>query len=192
MTGERTIYALKLLVMTGFLCSLHQCAPRTGKSLLTLFFDGVPLTDSVKTEAAAERTDAEAGTGEAEAALAEPVPSLVVHYPYAERECESCHDPSSLGRMLEPEPALCYMCHEDLTSVYPVLHGPVGGGYCTACHDPHSSKAGSLLRFNGRDLCLYCHVEKEVLKNEIHEGLEEMACSDCHNPHGGEDMNFLY
>ena len=94
--------------------------------------------------------------------------------------------------MLEPEPALCYMCHEDLTSVYPVLHGPVGGGYCTACHDPHSSKAGSLLRFNGRDLCLYCHVEKEVLKNEIHEGLEEMACSDCHNPHGGEDMNFLY
>ena len=189
--GKRAIYTLSLLVMTGGLVSLRQCAPGTGQHLLSVFFDGVPATDTSGTGELPDSSSI-AIAADTAIALAEENRSLVVHYPYAERECESCHDPASLGRMLEPQPDLCYMCHEDLGTLYPVLHGPVGGGYCTACHDPHSSEKKALLRYTGRALCLYCHLEEDILKNEIHLGLEEMQCTDCHDPHGGEDMNFLY
>lgn len=182
-----------ILMGTGVVVgSLQQCAPRTGRSLLNFFFDGVPVADSMARGGSHDSTVAAVPEGETLASGPEEGPSLVVHYPYAERECESCHDPASLGSMLEPQPDLCYMCHEDLGSVYPVLHGPVGGGYCTACHDPHSSGEEHLLRRGGRALCLYCHLEKDVLKNEMHEGLDDMACTDCHAPHGGEESNLLY
>ena len=190
--GRKAKYALILLVLSGYLVSLHQCSPRAGQHLLTLFFDGVPVTDSIASGASPDSAALAGEAGETVASVAEQVPSLVVHYPYAERECELCHDPGSLGRMLEPQPDLCYMCHEDLGALYPLLHGPVGGGYCTACHDPHTSDKSSLLRLDGRALCLYCHLEEDVLRNEIHEGMEEMECTDCHNPHGGEDSSFLY
>ncbi len=180
------------MVMAGFPVTLHQCAPKTGRSLLTLFFDGVPAQDSQLPVASSDTLATGPMAGEATEGTVEERSSLVVHYPYAERECSMCHDPGSLGRMLEPQPALCYMCHEELGSVYPVLHGPVGGGYCTACHDPHSSPGPALLRFTGQELCFYCHTEEDVMKNEMHEGLDGMACTDCHNPHGGEDQYMLY
>lgn len=110
-----------------------------------------------------------------------------IHYPYAEKECVACHDEQSLGRMTEPEPGLCYICHEDLSGIYAYLHGPVAGGYCSSCHNPHSSEHESLLRFSGDQLCFHCHTEEDVYRNEMHSDLDGMACTDCHNAHGGED-----
>ena len=190
--GKSSGTAGLLVVVAGILVTLYQCAPGTGRSLLTVFFDGVPEEDSLVAGAAPDTLALEPAAGQASPGTAEAGPSLVVHYPYAERECGSCHDPGSLGRMLEPQPELCYMCHEELGSVYPVLHGPVGGGYCTACHDPHSSPGPALLRITGQELCFYCHAEEDVLKNEVHGDLDGMACTDCHNPHGGEDQFILY
>lgn len=173
-----------LLLFSGMIL-LCRCSPRAGKSLLTFFFDGVPETD---TTLLAELALTHADSTGPEAELDRPeIHSVWVHYPYAEKECAACHDEQSLGRMTEPEPGLCYICHEDLSGNYVYLHGPVAGGYCSSCHNPHRSENESLLRFSGNQLCFYCHTEEDVYRNEMHLDLGEMVCNDCHNPHGGED-----
>jgi len=179
-----------LLLAAVFL--LAQCAPRTGRSLLHVFFDGVPEADSVKVadpgmeEVMPDSSGVLTGESQPESK------GYLVHMPYGERECGACHDENSLGEMVEPQPGLCYMCHEDLGTQYNYLHGPVAGGYCTSCHDPHMSKKEKLLRLTGDLLCFHCHEEESVRRNEMHEDLEGMVCSDCHNPHGGEDKYIFY
>ncbi|MCK5065893.1 MAG: hypothetical protein KAR16_00580 [Bacteroidales bacterium] len=154
---------------------------------MNFFFDGVPETDTADVNLADLEETSIDSMGPTEELLALEMPSHMVHYPYEERECASCHNELSLGTMVEPQPGLCYICHEDFSTVYNYLHGPVAGGYCTSCHDPHMSESGKLLRLTGDDLCFNCHREVSVLQNEMHEGLEGMFCTDCHNPHGGED-----
>jgi len=166
---------------------LSQCSPYTGKNLLNFFFDGVPESDTLL----AGTMDPEDAAPDS-LALSEGMPVLsgpshTVHYPYEEGECASCHNENSLGTLVEAQPDLCYLCHEDLSASYGYLHGPVAGGYCTSCHDPHRSKSGKLLRLTGEALCFYCHEKESVVKNEMHQDLEGMFCMDCHNPHGGED-----
>lgn len=163
---------------------LSQCAP-SGKSLLTFLFDGVPEPDSTLAESQSINPKDSIDSGIENSAHA--VSMQFVHYPYQEKECAACHDPLSLGTMVEPQPGLCYVCHEDFSTRFITLHGPVAGGYCTACHDPHMSEKEKLLRFTGEQLCFHCHQAESVYKNEMHEGLEGMTCTDCHNPHGGED-----
>jgi predicted CXXCH cytochrome family protein len=168
---------------------LFQCSPRAGKSLLNFFFDGVPGNDS---------TLAIPGTGSAEEALmpqdsaAGAKTEILVHVPYGEKECSICHDENAPGTMVEPQPGLCYLCHEDLGSQYNYLHGPVAGGYCTSCHDPHISRSGKLLRYTGDGLCFYCHDSERLYRTEMHGDLDGMVCMDCHNAHGGEDRYIFY
>lgn len=173
-----------LLLMAAIL--LCQCSPKASKSLLTFFFDGVPETDTLALAPIGGQLNPDSTLQEGEV-LALGEPAMLVHYPYAERECAACHDEQSLGTMTEAQPELCYMCHEDLSANYAYLHGPVAGGYCTSCHDPHSSKNEKLLRYTGDELCFHCHKKESVFRNEMHEGLDGMACADCHNAHGGED-----
>lgn len=179
-------------IWTGFflvtaIILLGQCSPYAGKNLLTFFFDGVPGTDS--TEAVSLESDSDSVKSSDHTIDASVVETslTIIHYPYAERECAACHDQNSLGSFIEPQPGLCYLCHEDLSTRFIYLHGPVAGGYCTSCHDPHMSEAENLLRFQGQQLCLYCHQGESVFKNEMHQDLDGMACAECHNPHGGDD-----
>jgi len=168
-----------------------QCSPYAGRSLLTIFFDGVPAdsTDVVNLESVTLLSDSATQTPNVSVAEA---PMVYIHYPYEERECASCHDQNSLGTMVETQPELCYMCHEDLASQYTYLHGPVAGGYCTSCHDPHMSEAENLLRYTREQLCFHCHKSESVYTNEMHQDLEGMECTDCHNPHGGEDKYIFH
>jgi len=173
------------LLVTAGMFLLSQCSP-SGKSLLTIFFDGVPETDSTLMEVSgSESVSADSTRLNANDTVEEA--QTVIHYPYEERECGACHDQKSLGSMIEPQPGLCYTCHEDLGDQYQYLHGPVAGGYCTSCHNPHMSEKEKLLRFIGDELCFHCHQAESIYQNEMHEGLEGMTCMDCHNPHGGED-----
>jgi predicted CXXCH cytochrome family protein len=166
---------------------LTHCSPYAGKNLLNFFFDGVPESDTTRVTAM-HPSGVEADSLEGSGLLAaREVPSRLLHYPYEEGECATCHNEASLGTLVEAEPGLCYLCHEDLSDIYKYLHGPVAGGYCTACHDPHMSESAGLLRMTGDELCFYCHEQASVLKNEMHQDLEGMSCTDCHNPHGGED-----
>jgi predicted CXXCH cytochrome family protein len=166
---------------------VNQCSPQVGKSVLRIFFDGVPEADSASL-AGNELVDQGPDTGiDSTDVIASQDREVFVHYPYGEQECSSCHDELSIGNMVEPEPGLCYTCHENLGETYSYLHGPVAGGYCTACHDPHRSKNEHLLKLTGAALCFYCHMEESVRRNEMHRDLEGMQCMDCHNPHGGDD-----
>jgi len=181
-----------LIVALPAILMLSNCSPRAGHSILTFFFDGVPDHDSVSSASggtAKEMSDTLALTDEA---TAEKKTVQVLHYPYQEKECAVCHDQNSLGDMVEPEPGLCYQCHEDFSYNYKFLHGPVAGGYCTACHHPHMAAEPNLLRRSGQALCLYCHEQLPDSWNEVHGDLGDMNCTECHNPHGGEDKNILY
>lgn len=180
------------ILLLGSIILLGQCSPYAGKSLLTFFFDGVPDSDSTEVkDLVLEDASMDSANQFSESAMSED-PLVFVHYPYGERECASCHDSNSLGTMVEPQPGLCYICHEDLSTRYTTLHGPVAGGYCTSCHDPHRSESEKLLRFTGDQLCFHCHEAESVSKNEIHQDLEGMGCTDCHNPHGGEDKYIFH
>ena len=175
-----------IILLAGIIL-LSQCSPYAGKSVLSFFFDGVPEANS--TLAGVANSGGEPGDSIAfvEEVMASAGPEHFMHYPYEEKECAACHNEQSLGSMVEPEPGLCYTCHEDLSDRYNYLHGPVAGGYCTSCHDPHISENEHLLRMTGEALCFYCHRKESVLANEMHEGMEGMLCTDCHNPHGGDD-----
>ena len=171
---------------------LSQCSPYAGRSVLSFFFDGVPQNDSLQTELAAlEDSTANSLNPEKALMVRTEIPRFI-HYPYEEGECSSCHNQQSLGTMIEPQPGLCYLCHEDLGTVYTYLHGPVAGGYCTSCHDPHESESEKLLRRTGDGLCFFCHGKQSVEKNEMHQDLEGMPCMDCHNPHGGDDKYIFH
>ena len=184
-------------IWTGFLLMvtiilLVRCSPYAGKSLLSFFFDGVPGTDSTAM-ATLEIDVASMDSASHTMETLDPEGTVVfTHYPYQQRECAVCHDQNSLGTMVEPEPRLCYMCHEDFSTIYNYLHGPVAGGYCSSCHDPHMSESEKLLRFTGQQLCFHCHQSGSVYKNEMHQDLEDMGCTECHNPHGGEDKYIFY
>lgn len=175
-----------MLMIMGVIL-LSQCSPHAGKSVLRFFFDGVPESDSIVL-VETERVDilSDSGLFAMDVHVSND-PKGFTHYPYGENECAFCHNEQSLGQMVEPQPGLCYSCHEDLSGNYKYLHGPVAGGYCTACHDPHRSEHEHLLKLTGEGLCFYCHREESVLKNEMHQDLEGMRCSDCHNAHGGDD-----
>jgi predicted CXXCH cytochrome family protein len=179
-----------LMVAAGALL-LAGCSTYTGKSLIHLFFDGVPEADTTlaaRLEGDGMQPDS---SGYQEEMMATAGPGNFFHYPYGERDCGACHDQQSLGNLVEPQPGLCYTCHEDLSTRYHYLHGPVAGGYCTACHDPHTSRNNMFLRLTGDELCFHCHKREGVLRNEVHEGLDGMLCTECHNPHGGED-HFIF
>lgn len=175
-----------VLVTAGGLL-LGQCSPYAGNSILQVFFDGVPESDSTSATLMDPEGEPTDSSGTSETILATAGTEQFIHYPYEERVCASCHSEQSLENMVEPQPGLCYICHEDLSERYKYLHGPVAGGYCTACHNPHMSENQKLLRITGDELCFYCHDKESVLSNEMHEGLDGMLCTDCHNPHGGED-----
>lgn len=81
--------------------------------------------------------------------------------------CQRCHG-SPEGKLLKPEPGLCYECHKATTMTHvgkiqkpppATLPFEAGGRItCHTCHDPHDVKSH---RFGFRTeyvaLCLECH-----------------------------------
>jgi predicted CXXCH cytochrome family protein len=96
-----------------------------------------------------------------------------------------------MGKLIKNLPELCYQCHEDFSTRFKVLHGPVAGGQCSVCHSPHMSLNADLLVRTGQSQCLHCHESGEIFKTAVHQDNKETNCTECHNPHGGEDRNIL-
>jgi len=176
------IKGLVLLLVAAFIFS---CSIRSNYKTFSIFFDGVPnphIVDSIAQADSIKKSE-----------IATPKPARVVksdfilHPPYAERDCEGCHNKNSMGSLRESMPALCYQCHESFNEKYEFVHGPVDAGYCTECHSAHMSKNDKLLIRTGQEICLYCHDSEDILQGEVHSDIEDTNCTDCHNPHGGED-----
>jgi predicted CXXCH cytochrome family protein len=79
--------------------------------------------------------------------------ATVVHGPYEQGACDTCHeradakDPGTAKVTNET----CLACHDEFAGTAPVKitkgkSHPSGKGTCTACHNPHNSKKKKLLQ----------------------------------------------
>jgi predicted CXXCH cytochrome family protein len=93
-------------------------------------------------------------TGAAEKRLA-PIPrdqATVVHGPYEQGACDTCHERADAGNpgAAKVTNETCLACHDEFAGTAPVKISkgkshPSGKGTCTACHNPHNSKKKKLL-----------------------------------------------
>jgi predicted CXXCH cytochrome family protein len=115
------------------------------------------------------------------------------HPPYAEKNCQGCHDFKNKNLLLAPADELCEMCHVGFVDGKGKnIHGPVAVRDCLACHLPHSSLNKSLLKESLSGICATCHQEKRLALN-MHNAVMEhkMECVNCHDAHGGDVTYFL-
>jgi predicted CXXCH cytochrome family protein len=182
---------IKIIILGHLLFVLVSCSPTKSNKVLSFFFDGVPVSDSVNVAAISELSQ---DSSRNDLFLAKPFTAVAgynLHYPYQEKDCFSCHDEKSKSELLLPQPALCYTCHDDFSKKYKIVHGPVSSGYCTTCHNAHMSKEKSLLIRTGQQVCLFCHDSGPLLRSETHKDIADTDCTLCHNPHGGDNRFLL-
>lgn len=160
------------------------CTPERKFQVLSFFFDGVP-NPNAKTTVITVSSDS------VPLVAAAVKPEFYTHKPYNDEKCQSCHESGFSNSLIKPIPELCYTCHDNFNTKYPVLHGPVAFGNCRACHHPHEAKIEKLLIREGQQLCLFCHEAKDILTNKMHSKIGNKNCTDCHNPHGGENRIML-
>jgi len=182
---------LSFLIVLIALIYLSGCSTSKHHEVLSFFFDGVPDTEKVIGTGINDSTTNADTALLAQGTVRKEQPQMVMHSPYQDKQCNTCHDQGTMGKLLKSQPALCYQCHEDFSKKYKVLHGPVGGGQCTMCHSPHMSANADLLKRTSQDICLYCHSAEDVLKTKTHQNIKETNCTECHNPHGGDDQYVL-
>ncbi len=181
--------ALRIFISVLFVSFIVRCSPEVSNKTLRFFFDGVPTLDTLE-EALVSDTSSFSDTL-SDTRLDPHKTTKFFHAPYREKQCSDCHNQRLMGKLVEPQPALCYQCHEDFGEVYEIQHGPVAGGYCTACHSPHFANDSTLLIRTGQDLCLFCHKPGEGYDAELHDGIEDTDCTECHNPHGADNRELL-
>ncbi|NOX37615.1 MAG: hypothetical protein GXO78_08770 [Calditrichaeota bacterium] len=172
------------------LSSLVACSPDTRYKILSTLFDGVPPPGQQE-QVQLPDTLTLAKRREMLAQMRRPKIEYSFHPPYRDKECDSCHDLDRGNRLLEPQPDLCYGCHDDFSEGFNYLHGPVASGNCTACHNPHMTKNPQLLKRVKQELCLFCHDQNRLATTEAHRDKMEMDCQVCHNPHGENNKFYL-
>jgi predicted CXXCH cytochrome family protein len=192
--GIAALALFVIAVLAG--CSDPVARHRT----LTTFFDGVPelkpveqlcqdymgdqyreYYDELEARRAAGKEQDEAGRQRI----------ISKHKPFAEKNCNGCHDFKKTNMLLRPNDQLCFMCHTDFIKGAHV-HGPVSVGDCLACHLPHDSVYPALLQESKNKICEKCHTEARVAVR-MHEQVisHGMQCVDCHDPHSGNVRYFL-
>lgn len=145
----------------------------------------------------------------------------VVHPPFGEKDCGSCHaDHGDQERLVLTEAgnALCAQCHEFAAAAFLAAHRKIpatGKAPCTGCHDPHRSPNRRLLRAElhapvqagacekchrsdgklkiplNRDFCFLCHERAAFARPLLHGPVKKSLCLDCHDPHGGGRVRLL-
>ena len=121
-----------------------------------------------------------------------------VHPPAAE-DCTTCHEFSideegTSVVLMEAEPALCVLCHDDKEIVVEMElatpHMPAADS-CLTCHNAHASDYEHVLIAATGDLCAECHDVADL--DEAHSGqlTEATDCATCHEPHGSENQHML-
>jgi len=178
-------YITYSLITFLIILSFFGCSPEKQHDNLSYFFDGVPDPNADKTDPDSLKKKV---INDAKNQVVSD--ETYIHPPYKD-ECKMCHASGFSNKLLEKQPELCYICHEDMSKKFAYLHGPVASGFCTECHSPHTSKYKKLLVREGQNLCYFCHKKKDVLKNEAHASIEETKCWECHNPHGGSDRTIM-
>jgi predicted CXXCH cytochrome family protein len=198
---KRLIFFFSILY--AFVILLNGCAsdPLVEHKIRTNFLDGVPALPPLAQLCEDNMADIfnvyyeerllEASSGALEEQKIEITGSS--HPPYAEKNCQGCHDFKNKNLLLAPADELCEMCHVGFVDGKGEnIHGPVAVRDCLACHLPHSSKYKSLLKANLSGICDTCHQEQRLAVN-MHNAVTEhkMDCVNCHDAHGGDVTYFL-
>lgn len=144
---------------------------------LSFFFDGVKDPSAVSADGGVP--------GDTTIALA-----VVVHTPYAEEKCETCH--KSSYRPSRNDPSACLSCHDTIMDQHQWTHGAVAGGACLWCHSPHESARKWLLRGPDRKLCAQCHAPTMESGSSVPAHADPtINCTSCHYGHGGQSSLML-
>jgi predicted CXXCH cytochrome family protein len=180
-------------ILAGGICGMllaAGCTTETKRKWMTFFFDGVP--DSQQATATAPSGDHRASTTNPSPvrAAAPAEPPMVVHAPFAERNCTACHASNYSQRLKDDVPNICMTCHKAFLTKAAFSHAPIEDGQCTICHAAHQSKEKFLLVKNSRELCFDCHEPEAVLAIRPCGQSDEPTCTACHDPHQ-ENQRFL-
>lgn len=201
MKGRELI--IGILSGTILVLAAISCSPNLRYSVLSTFFDGVPEAKTRRDSLSLTNenlTQLPDGTWVASNQVDSTSTEFVstennayksLHPPYLNKECNSCHDFSRMGKLHQEQPALCYGCHQEIAGEKNYKHGPAEGGHCTSCHNPHQSEEELLLVATGQNLCLDCHDEKSIGQNIVHQGINLNNCIECHNPHSSDKKYLL-
>lgn len=119
-----------------------------------------------------------------------------VHLPFAEKQCDVCHEAAKDGRVVLSDGArrdLCLACHSNIQGrMEPAKfkHAPLGSDAgCVSCHSPHAATYPHQIRRDPVALCLNCHTDQaraRVTKAHLHAPVFSMSCLICHEEHGGD------
>ncbi|MFC2086433.1 cytochrome c3 family protein, partial [Bacteroidota bacterium] len=170
---------------------IGACSPEINYKILSFVFDGVPDPSKPAVFVDIDSRNTIDSTLNLAVVKKEIKPKSTSHLPFKDNACTSCHDQKNMGKLIEPQPGLCYNCHEEFSSNDNYLHGPVEAGHCSACHNSHKTKTEKLLIRSGNKLCTHCHNQEQGKDNEVHRNIEDKNCTDCHNPHSGENRAIL-
>ncbi len=143
-----------------------------------------------------------------EFSLTDPVPDLcfachdgaeeakLVHVPFEEGECLTCHSPHGSDRekllIYSEENPVCADCHDFDETIHRVNHAPFENKECMECHLPHYGDNRSLLKKDTPELCFICHddVQEQTGLSSVHPPLED-DCLTCHFTHNGDNEKNL-
>lgn len=168
-----------VIVYAGFGCS----TPEERYRVLSFFFDGVPVPESMLKDMPELAGDAAKRKAEE---AAEKQAATYYHRPYIDRRCDGCHQRDHGFKPSTDPTETCKTCHPSYFQYEPSdwVHGPVALKECAMCHQPHKSEHPGLLTAEQTDVCLNCH-QPELLSEDYHltarEGQDR--CGRCHDPH---------
>lgn len=187
--GGRIVVVLLVAVA---LC-LGGCDPLTVHKVTSTIFDGVPSlppADQYCKDYSEEVHSVEHAGGQKQS-LVKGSGTQSEHPPYAEKQCNGCHDKTSESGFVVPLENLCAHCHKGFPAGE-FVHGPVATGACLKCHLPHKSDSPALLVKGKGELCAICHIEPRLAAAMHAKAISNgMFCTDCHDPHSGNNRFFL-
>ncbi|MFO1078076.1 MAG: cytochrome c3 family protein [Planctomycetota bacterium] len=175
--------------------ALAACSAASRYEVLSFFFDGVP-DPSAPVQPKVVEPQVRQRTVRPEAA---PAVVLHQHAPYAQRQCDQCHESggekggrargafsiNTMSALKMPVTRLCVSCHEPKPLAF--QHAPALLGDCVRCHDPHASRFEHLvLKERTADLCAVCHDADTMPTSAAHAAVADRGCATCHDPHGAE------
>jgi len=170
------------LLLSG-LSVLTNCSDRRQNyKVLSIFFDGVPDPDAPPEDQAAGGEHVASTKGGKRLVIASS------HKPYKENKCNDCHvgAAASFESFTQLNDSVCVTCHKQVSTAYPLMHGPVAVGACMMCHDPHESSQPHLLKVASPDLCLQCHQRQDLGPPAQDHQDAARNCLDCHVGHGSK------
>ena len=121
------------------------------------------------------------------------------HPPFAEKQCEVCHEAPQQGKVVLAEAGkkeLCFFCHaekQEQISTAKVKHTYFDVyDTCTTCHSPHATDQPRWLKKPVRKLCAGCHEEQASDEWFVHRPIElHDSCAICHDPHASDFRRYL-